>query len=321
MPSITLSSRLDIYVTILVTILAKASSIHVKSPINIQCTKSESHPTKVSCTDRSPCVRDLSNLLRFRGGGDRGGDYGSGGDGSGAPDYDYNHGDRDHATARNESQDRYDNDYYGNRYQNQNDDYRREEYNDDYKMDKKPLWKSTKSSSSTSFIPGVIRNGNKKIGFALLGSGAVFTILGVTLFFNKTLMRLGNLLFIAGIPITIGPGRTSGYFFQPKKARATGSLAVGIFLVMIGWPIFGIMLEIFGIMNLFGNMFPLLKMFLKQVPVVGGIFNDKSKTKENRKPQRRNYDDDRNYYSGHDDERHDGDQCEEENGYERRYNY
>merc|ERR1712160_197098 len=125
--------------------------------------------------------------------------------------------------------------------------------------------------------------GNKKIGFALLGSGFIFTMLGVTLFFNKALMRFGNLLFIAGIPMTIGPKRTMGYFLQPKKVRATGCLAMGIFLVMVGWPIFGIILEVFGIMNLFGNMFPLLKMFLKQMPVVGGIFDNGSKPKKSRK--------------------------------------
>jgi len=315
-------SNTGIYIAILATILAKTASIHIRSPLCVQPTKSRSHPKKVSCTDRSPFACDWSDVLRFRGGGERGGDYGSGNDGRGAHDYDYNHGDRDPASSRNESQDRYDDDYYGNRNQNQNDDYRREEYHDDYRRDKKPLWKkSTKNSSSTRYIPAVIREGNKKIGFALLGGGTVFTILGITLFFNKTLMRLGNLLFIAGVPITIGPGRTSGYFLQPKKVRATGCLALGIFLVLIGWPIFGIILEIFGIMNLFGNMFPLLKMFLKQVPVLGGIFNDGGKPNKSRKQKRTNYDDGRDYYSGHDDERHDRDQREEDDGYGRRNNY
>lgn len=320
MPSNKLRSRLAIYITVLVTILAKASSIHIKSPLCIQSKKSQNHLTKGSYKNRSPFVRDSSDLLRFRGGSDRG-DYGSVGDGRGARDYNYNYGDRDHATSRNESQDRYEDDNYGKRDQNQNDDYRREEYDDDYRREKKPLWKPTKTSSSMSYIPDVIRTGNKKIGFALLGSGFVFLILGVTLFFNKTLMRLGNLLFIAGIPMTIGPGRTAGYFLRPQKARGTVCFALGIFLVMIGWPIFGIILEIFGIMNLFGNMFPLLKVLLKQVPVVGGIFNDGNKSKKSRKQQKRNYDDDRDYYSGRDDERHGRDQNEEENEYERRYNY
>ena len=62
----------------------------------------------------------------------------------------------------------------------------------------------------------------------------MFTLLGISLFFNKALMRLENLLFIAGIPMTIGPGRTAGYFFQSKKARVTGCIILGIFLVIVG---------------------------------------------------------------------------------------
>ncbi len=109
-----------------------------------------------------------------------------------------------------------------------------------------------------------------------MGAGVVFTMLGISLFFNKTLMRLGNLFFIAGVPMTIGPGRTTGYFLQPKKSRATGCLALGILLVFIGWPIFGIALEIFGVLNLFGNMFPVLMVILKQTPFVGTLLNGNS---------------------------------------------
>lgn len=103
----------------------------------------------------------------------------------------------------------------------------------------------------------------------LLGIGAVLTILGVSLFFNKALMRVGNLFFVAGVPMTIGPGRTAGYFFQPTKARATGCLALGILLVFVGWPVFGIVLEVFGLLNLFGNMFPFLMTMLKTMPGIG----------------------------------------------------
>lgn len=326
-------SRIGIYITILATVLAKASSIHIKSFLRIHSSKLQVHPTKICEIDQSLILRDSSSLLRFRGGSDRDGGYSSG-----AHDYDYNYvdRDRDRSTSRNDSQDRYEDDYYGKgdekgrSFENyeQNNDYRREEY-DDYRRDKhsdnqketKYPWKSTKKSSSMSFLPDIIRSGNKKVGFGLLGGGLILTILGVTLFFNKTLMRLGNLLFMAGIPMTIGPERTLGYFLQPKKVRATGCLAVGIFLVMIGWPIFGIVLEIFGIMNLFGNMFPLLKVLLRQVPLVGGIFDDGSKSKKKRKPQNRKYDEDREYYPGRDDERHDGDRNEGDSRYEQRYRY
>lgn len=120
-------------------------------------------------------------------------------------------------------------------------------------------------------LPNIIKTGNRKIGLPLLGIGAALTVLGISLFFNKTLMRLGNLFFVAGVPMTIGPGRTAGYFFQPTKARATGCLALGIFLVFVGWPVLGIALEVFGFLNLFGNMFPVAMVVLKTMPVIGPL--------------------------------------------------
>jgi hypothetical protein len=139
-----------------------------------------------------------------------------------------------------------------------------------------------------------MKHGDRRIGLVLLGSGSVFTMLGISLFFNKSLMRLGNLLFIAGVPMLIGPGRTAGYFFQPKKARATACLAVGIFLVFIGSPVFGIILEIFGLLNLFGNMFPLVTMMVKQMPVVGPLF--RGGQGGNRRRRDDDYDDERRDY-------------------------
>jgi hypothetical protein len=121
-------------------------------------------------------------------------------------------------------------------------------------------------------------------------------MLGISLFFNKALMRLGNLLFMAGVPMTIGPGRTAGYFLQPQKARATGCLALGIVLVFVGHPVIGIALEAFGLMNLFGNMFPFALVILKQMPIIGPILSRKPNPSENNQDRGRSYQDDRDYY-------------------------
>jgi len=146
------------------------------------------------------------------------------------------------------------------------------------------------------------------MGLPMLGIGAALTVLGVSLFFNKTLMRLGNLFFVAGVPMTIGAGRTAGYFLQSKKMRATGCLSLGIFLVFIGWPVFGIALEAFGLLNLFGNMFPLALAVLKTMPGIGpllkGGFGGGTGSSTSEKPSRSRYSsssqdyDDDDYYGG-----------------------
>lgn len=149
-----------------------------------------------------------------------------------------------------------------------------------------------------SSLQAKFKNGDRRIGLPLLGLGAVFTVLGVSLFMNKTLMRLGNLMFIAGVPTTIGPSRTASYFFKPQKTRATACLFAGIFLVFIGWPITGICCEVFGIVNLFGNAFPLLFAVVKNMPIVSSLV----KATESGSNRSSSYGRDRDPYS---DERYD----------------
>lgn len=166
---------------------------------------------------------------------------------------------------------------------------------------------STQRQKAKSKLPTALTSSNRKLGTMLLAAGAAFTTLGITLFFNKTLMRLGNLLFVAGVPAMIGPGRTVGYFLQPQKARATGCLACGVLLVFFGHPVIGILLEVFGLLNLFGNMFPLVKMMARNMPVVGGLFGGGSSSgnRGNKRRDTSGYDDDYDRYR-EDDYRHDG---------------
>lgn len=132
----------------------------------------------------------------------------------------------------------------------------------------------------------LIKSGNRKVGVPMLGVGAALTVLGISLFFNKTLLRLGNLCFVGGVPLTIGPGRTMGYLMKKEKARATVCLALGILLVFAGWPVVGIVLEAFGFLNLFGNMFPVAMAILKNMPVIGPLLKG---TKPKPRPRNDDY--------------------------------
>lgn len=154
------------------------------------------------------CESLVAFLQRFRGGTS----YGNSDDWS-QPNYEKptNYGGYDdekdyYASSRRQPDDRY-NDYY--------DDYGRSS--------------ERKSGPSGSSISSIIKNGDRKIGITLLSFGVAITFLGFSMFFNKMLLRLGNLLLIAGVPMTVGPSRTMGYFVKPEKFRATGCLALGIF--------------------------------------------------------------------------------------------
>ena len=204
-----------------------------------------------------------------------------------------------------------DEDYYGGG----RDDYRQNDYRQDDYYDDRGRSSSRPSSTPSLQLPSMIKNGDRKIGLMLLGSGAAITMLGISLFFNKSLMRLGNLLFIAGVPMTIGPSRTMGYFLQKQKMRATACLGLGIFLVFVGHPVFGMALEVFGLLNLFGNMFPVLMAILKQTPVVGPLLSQTSNNNKSRSKRSR-YDDDDD--RGYDDRGYNGRSYDDRGGYDDR---
>lgn len=241
------------------------------------------------------CESFLSLIEQFRGGSDRG--Y-----------YDNTDLDNNYRTPRRKDDDdssyprRDDSEYFHNdndydAQQRKQSSYGNQEYDyyDDRGLPSRPRRQPQQPSNDRSYMPAILRNGNRQIGFTLLGAGTVITMLGISLFFNKTLMRLGNLLFIAGVPMTIGPTRTAGYFLKPEKIRATGCLGLGIFLVFVGHPVFGIALEVFGLLNLFGNMFPFLMAIAKQMPILGSILN--SGNNNSRREARTRYrDEDDRYY-------------------------
>ena len=111
----------------------------------------------------------------------------------------------------------------------------------------------------------------RKVGASLLVGGGALTLIGMTLFFERNLLRLGNICVILGIPLLIGPSIVYNFFMQPQRAQATIITALGIFLVFIGKPRLGILMEIFGLLNLFGNMLPLLLALAKKLPIIGDI--------------------------------------------------
>ena len=115
---------------------------------------------------------------------------------------------------------------------------------------------------------------DRKTGLIMCAAGAASTMLGVSLFFEKNLIRLGNVLLVAGAPIVVGPQRASRYVLNPSKLRGTLCFACGFMLVLSGHPLLGIVVEIFGFLNLFGNLFPLFTAMFKNLPFVQQFANN-----------------------------------------------
>ena len=80
-----------------------------------------------------------------------------------------------------------------------------------------------------------------------------------------------QLLFLLGITLLIGFKKTLIFFRRPTKLRGTLCFLGGIALVLAGWPVVGMVVEVFGILNLFGNFFPIVLSLLRNMPVVGPV--------------------------------------------------
>merc|ERR1712166_1042418 len=96
----------------------------------------------------------------------------------------------------------------------------------------------------------------KTIGFGLTGFGLFFMFLGVMMLFDRALLAMGNVLFLAGTITIIGAERTYAFFFQRARLRGTACFFIGIAIVLYGHPVIGMLIEMFGFVNLFGNFFP-----------------------------------------------------------------
>merc|ERR1711939_1196522 len=93
----------------------------------------------------------------------------------------------------------------------------------------------------------------KKIGGGLTAFGLFFMFMGVMLLFDRSLLAMGNILFLSGVILLIGIQNATNFFFT--RVRLPGSICffAGIAVVIYGWTFIGMIIEGFGFINLFGN--------------------------------------------------------------------
>ncbi|CAF1167456.1 unnamed protein product [Rotaria magnacalcarata] len=111
----------------------------------------------------------------------------------------------------------------------------------------------------------------QKIGLGLSIFGVGFIFLGMIFLFDKGLLAVGNILFLAGLSMIIGFERTLRFFFQRNKIKATLLFFGGISIVLFGYPLVGMIFEIYGFFLLFGGFIPIAINFLRRLPIIGSI--------------------------------------------------
>lgn len=113
---------------------------------------------------------------------------------------------------------------------------------------------------------------NTKIGTGLMVLGIAFLFLGCVFLFDSAMLALGDIMFLVGLTLTIGVSRTVRFFSRPDRIRGIVAFFGGVFLVMVRWPIFGMMAQLYGLLYLFGQFLPIAAQSMKETPVIGEIF-------------------------------------------------
>ncbi|CAK9194222.1 unnamed protein product [Sphagnum troendelagicum] len=118
---------------------------------------------------------------------------------------------------------------------------------------------------------GFEMNDRRKIGIGLTGFGVLFTFLGIIFFFDKGLLAMGNILFVAGVMLTIGMKSTVSFFLKPRNYKGSILFGAGFCLVIFGWAVVGMIIEAYGFILLFSGFWPTVVVFLYRVPVLGRL--------------------------------------------------
>ena len=94
----------------------------------------------------------------------------------------------------------------------------------------------------------------KKIGLGLICIGLVFYALGVMFFLDRGFLCIGNLAFIMGLVVVVGPQNAVNFFMRKGKVVGSAVFFAGFVLILIGWFMFttlGFLLQIYGLFLLF----------------------------------------------------------------------
>lgn len=121
----------------------------------------------------------------------------------------------------------------------------------------------------------------QKTGVVLTALGFLFIFLGVVLFFDGGLLAIGNILLFTGITLILGVKRTLQFFNPclpnrtPNKLRGIVCIAIGVTMLLLrrGWSTVALLIELIGLVEMFGSFLPVVLAALRQLPYVGPVLS------------------------------------------------
>ena len=97
---------------------------------------------------------------------------------------------------------------------------------------------------------------NQKVGLMMTGLGLAFLLLGMLLLFDSGLLAIGNVLFLVGLALLVGVAKFLEFFNPMRKKgkpRGVACFVLGVLLVLWRWSVVGMLLELFGLFEMFAS--------------------------------------------------------------------
>lgn len=88
---------------------------------------------------------------------------------------------------------------------------------------------------------------------------------------HNNIQTQSQILFLIGLPLIIGPQKTFLFFARRQKLKGTLAFSAGIILILLRWALIGFLVELYGIMVLFGDFIGTLAGFVGGIPIVGPV--------------------------------------------------
>ena len=118
---------------------------------------------------------------------------------------------------------------------------------------------------------------SKKIGVGLIIIGLVFYTLGILFFLDRGFLCIGNLSFIMGLVVVVGPQHTVSFFTRKGKLVGSAVFFVGFIMIIIGWFLFttlGFLMQCYGLFLLFRDFIRVIFSYVQTLPVIGPVLRN-----------------------------------------------
>ena len=116
-------------------------------------------------------------------------------------------------------------------------------------------------------------NENKQIGIGLCIIGIICMTIGVMMFFERKLLAMGDLAFLAGLGVLLGPQGLYRFFSPQKKLKGTVCFFGGFLIIVWGYSFIGFVIQMIGAWFLFAAYLANVIQWLRMVPGVDVVLN------------------------------------------------